>query len=72
MLSQEMTLRVYGHGGKPVLVFPCQEGHFSEYEDFGMVEACGPFIEEGRIALVTVDSVDEQSWTNQSLSLIHI
>ncbi len=68
-LSQEMTLRVYGHGGKPVLVFPSQGGRFFEYEDFGMVEACHDFIEKGRIALVTVDSVDDQSGTYQSIPL---
>ena len=66
-LSQEMTLRVYGDAGKPVLVFPSQGGQFFEYEDFGMVEVCRPFVEEGRISLVTVDSVDGQSWTNQAI-----
>lgn len=66
-LAQEMPLRVYGHAGKPVLVFPSQEGRFFEYEDFGMVEACRPFVEAGRIALVTVDSVDAQSWANQGV-----
>jgi len=56
---------VYGHAGKPVVVFPCQGGRFYEYEDFGMVEACRPFIEGGAVTLFTVDSVDAQSWTNR-------
>jgi esterase/lipase superfamily enzyme len=64
-LSQDMELRVYGREGKPVIVFPSSGGRFFEYEDFGMVEACRPFVEAGRIALVTVDSVDAQSWLDR-------
>ena len=63
-LRQEMELKVYGHAGKPALVFPAAGGKFYEYEDFGMVEAIRPFLEGGRIVLFTVDSVDHQSWMN--------
>jgi esterase/lipase superfamily enzyme len=64
-LGQEMELKTYGHGGKPVLVFPSAGGRFYEYEDFGMVDACAPFVESGKILLVAVDSVDGQSWLNR-------
>ena len=47
-LGQEMELRVYGHGGKPVVVFPCAGGRFFEYQDFGMVGAVSSFVEAGR------------------------
>lgn len=63
-LNQDMELKTYGNKGKPVLVFPSSGGRFYEYEDFGMVEACRPFIEAGSIQLFTVDSVDKQSWYN--------
>jgi esterase/lipase superfamily enzyme len=63
-LGQDMELKLYGHAGKPVLVFPAAGGRFHEYEDFGMVGACSPFVEAGKILLVTVDSVDRQSWLN--------
>ena len=63
-LGQDMELKVYGHAGKPVVVFPCQGGRFFEYEDFGMVEACRSFVDAGAVTLVTVDGVDGQSWTN--------
>lgn len=64
VLNQDMELKVYGDGGKPVLVFPAQGGRFFEYEDFGMVNAVSGFIDSGRIQLFTVDSVDNQSWAN--------
>ncbi|MBF2053812.1 MAG: esterase family protein [Candidatus Sericytochromatia bacterium] len=68
-LEQEMELKVYGHAGKPLLVFPTQEGRFFEFEDFGMVTVAEPWIEDGRLRLITVDSVDAQSWTHPSLSV---
>jgi esterase/lipase superfamily enzyme len=64
-LGQDMELKVYGHAGKPVVVFPCQGGRFFEYEDFGMVEACRSFVEGGAVTLVTEAGVDGQSWTNR-------
>ncbi len=65
-LGQDMELKIYGHDGKPALVFPAQGGRFCEYEDFGMVEAVRSFIDSGRLKLFTVDSVDNQSWANWS------
>ncbi|TCP65151.1 hypothetical protein EDD73_10629 [Heliophilum fasciatum] len=63
-LNQVMEYKVYGHAGKPVIVFPTSGGRFYEYEDFGMVEVCRPFLESGQIQLFCVDSVDSQSWLN--------
>jgi esterase/lipase superfamily enzyme len=63
-LNQDMELKVYGHNGKPVVVFPTQGGRFYQYEDFGMVGACSSFIAEGKIKLYALDSIDNQSWAN--------
>ncbi len=66
-LGQEMELKVYGHAGKPVLVFPAQGGRFFEFEDFGMVAACRDFVERGDVTFYTVDSIDNQSWANTNI-----
>ncbi|GAK60431.1 putative esterase [Candidatus Vecturithrix granuli] len=63
-LGHDMELKVYGHDGKAVVVFPSAAGRFYDYEDFDMVEACRPFIDTGKIKLFTVDSIDDQSWLN--------
>ena len=34
-LGKDMPLNVYGHAGKPVIVFPSSGGSYYEYEDFG-------------------------------------
>jgi esterase/lipase superfamily enzyme len=63
-LNQDMELKVYGHSGKPVLVFPCMNGRFFEFEDYGMVHTVTPALDAGEVQLFTVDSIDSQSWTN--------
>lgn len=65
-LNQDMELKVYGHSGRAVIVFPTLGGRFFEYEDFGMIGACQELIEAGRYKFITVDSVDRQSWLNDA------
>jgi esterase/lipase superfamily enzyme len=47
-LGHDMEIKVYGHYGKPVLVFPAQSGRFYEFEDFGMIAACQSWIDMAR------------------------
>lgn len=63
-LGQEMELKVYGYYGKPMLVFPAQDGRFFDFENFGMTDAIANQIEAGQVKVFTVDSVDGQTWTN--------
>jgi esterase/lipase superfamily enzyme len=63
-LNREMAINVYGHWGRPFLVFPCSRGRYFDYETMGMVAAISGFIDSGRIKLFTVDSVDAESWYN--------
>jgi len=61
-LNKDMELKVYGHAGVPALAFPTGCGRFYEFEDNGMVDAVGWFLDQGKIWLVTVDSVDCEAW----------
>ncbi|MCD7840525.1 MAG: esterase [Erysipelotrichaceae bacterium] len=62
-LNRDMEFKVYGHGGKPILVFPAQDGRYFDFEGFGMVKAVEGFIEEGKIQLFCCDSLDQESWS---------
>lgn len=62
-----MELLLFGHGGLPVVVFPTSMGRFFEYEDRGMVSALGDGIEDGRVRLLCVDSLDGESWYNRDV-----
>lgn len=64
-LDQEMAYRIYGHGGRPVVAFPSQDGRFWDFEGFGMVDACAELIDAGRRRLVAADGIDWQTWTNR-------
>ena len=37
-LGREMECKVYGHGGRPMLYIPCQDGRFFDFEDFHMAD----------------------------------
>lgn len=56
-----MELLVFGHAGARTLVFPTREGRFFDYENWGLVEALRPAIEQGHLQLFCVDSVDSES-----------
>lgn len=62
-LNRDMEFKVYGHAGKPMLVFPCQDGRFFDFEDRGMVEVAKDFIENGQLQLFCCDSNDINSWS---------
>jgi esterase/lipase superfamily enzyme len=62
-----MEMLVYGHGGVPVLVFPTSQGRFFEFEDNGMVGAVSWKLDQGKVQLFCVDSVDHESWYNRGV-----
>src|SRR5919197_149508 len=59
----------YGHYGKPMIVFPSDAGAATDFEDRGMVDAVAGLIDAGRVTLYCVDSYDQGSWRDNSLSL---
>jgi len=60
---------VYGHWGRPVLVFPAERGDAGEFERHGMVGAVGDLVQEGRVKFYCVDSYDSESWSNRDIPL---
>ena len=62
-LNREMHMMIYGHGGLPFLAFPTQDSLCHNYEDFGMIEQISDYLEDGRIQLFVVDTVDKESWS---------
>ena len=62
-LAKDMHMMIYGHGGIPFLAFPTQDGMCRQLEDFGFIEQISDYIEDGRIRIFVVDTVDAQSWS---------
>jgi esterase/lipase superfamily enzyme len=65
-LGQEMACRVYGHAGKPMVVFPAQGGNLQEYEGFGMIDQVRPWIDRGQLQVICADGLDHQTWVCES------
>jgi esterase/lipase superfamily enzyme len=63
------TVIRYGHWGRPVLVFPSEQGRAGDFEGNGMVDAVRDLIDAGRVKLYCVDSYDAATWSNQDIPL---
>ena len=62
-LGRDMEYKVFGRSGKICLAFPPQGGRFFDFENFGMVEALEPWIDTGKLQVVLVDSIDNETWS---------
>ena len=70
-LHAQITVARWGTFGRPVLVFPSAGGDAQEIERFGLVDACGPLLADGRIKLYSVDSVAGQAMVAKTGSPEH-
>ena len=64
-----MHIVTYGHYGRPVLVFPSEAGRAWDFENNGMVDAVADLIDDGRVKLYCVDSLDADTWSDKGLPI---
>jgi esterase/lipase superfamily enzyme len=62
-------LIVYGHWGRPLLVFPSELGKRWDWEDTGMIGALEPLIAGGRAKVYCIDGADAWSWRADDVPL---
>ncbi len=46
-----MEFKVYGHAGRPIIIFPCQSGRFFDWEDRNMCNAAARWVDDGRLQI---------------------
>jgi esterase/lipase superfamily enzyme len=63
------TLVAYGHYGRPVLVFPAEQGRAWDFENNGMIGAVADLLDAGRVKLYCVDSADAGTWSDRGLPI---
>ena len=61
-----MGIRIYGHYGSPIVVFPTSGGDEWEYENQGMIDALGHHIDSGRVKIYCIDTGNNQSWYDKN------
>lgn len=64
-----LTLIAYGHYGRPLLIFPSEQGRAWDFENNGMVDAVGDLIDAGRVKLYCVDSADSYTWSDNTVPI---
>jgi esterase/lipase superfamily enzyme len=66
-LGKNMEIAIYGHYGFPLLMFPSAGADYLEYERFYMIDSVKPFIEEGKVKVFSINSINSESWLNHQL-----
>lgn len=66
-----MEIAVYGHYGFVLLMFPTAVADHLEYENVGLIGGISHFIEEGKIKVYCVNSVNNESWLNRNMQPVH-
>jgi esterase/lipase superfamily enzyme len=61
-VNAEVNLVRWGSFGTPLLIFPTAGGDFEEIERFHLVGALAPLIDEGRIKVYSVDSLNGRTF----------
>lgn len=67
ILSRNIGLEVTGHWGYPVLMFPSSMGTYTQNTDFGLVGSVMQFVEEGRVKLYNVETLDLLSFYDDQM-----
>ena len=62
-VDRDMEIKVYGHGGRPVLFIPCQDGRFYDFENYKMTDAWAPWIESGQCTVFAIDTLDKETYS---------
>lgn len=63
-----MDLLAYGHYGRPLLWFPTERGMAGDAEANGIVDALGPLLDQGRLKLYCVGTLDDATWSDRGAS----
>jgi esterase/lipase superfamily enzyme len=67
-LNKEMPVAVYGHYGRALLLVPTAAADYLEYERFQLINSLNPFIEQGKIKIFSINSINTESWMNDHMN----
>ena len=66
-LGRDINVEVTGHWGHPILMFPSSGGQYTQNTDFGLTGSVMRFVEEGRIKLYNVETLDMLSFYHDTM-----
>ena len=62
-------LVAYGHWGRPLLVFPAEQGRAGDAEHHGLIGAVSDLVDAGRVKIYCVDSSDAWTWSDRGVPI---
>ena len=63
-LNRDMPIAVYGHYGFALLLVPTASADYLEYERFQLMDTIAPYIEQGKVKVFSINSINMESWLN--------
>ncbi|MCE2503119.1 MAG: esterase family protein [Chlorobi bacterium] len=66
-LGREMEIVIYGHHGFALLMFPSAAADYLEYERFYLIDSIKHLIEEGKVKVFSINSINSESWLNHEM-----
>ena len=66
-LQKEMPIVTYGDYGFALLLVPTAAADYLEYERFQLIDAVAPFIDSGKVKVFSINSINNESWMNDSV-----
>ncbi len=67
-LNKEMEIAVYGHYGLALLMIPTAASGYLEYEENGLINSLKNQIDEGKVKVFCINSINNESWLNPYMS----
>jgi esterase/lipase superfamily enzyme len=67
-LGKDMTIKVYGESGTPIIGLPTRGQKSDQWEEYGMTKAISYQLKNGYNQLFCIDSVDEESFLNEKVA----
>jgi Uncharacterized protein conserved in bacteria len=70
-LEKDMPIAVYGSYGFALLLVPTAAADYLEYERFQLIQSLQPFIDGGKVKVFSINSINNESWMNNSMDPRH-
>lgn len=70
-LNKHMEIVEYGTYGFALLLLPTAAADYLEYERFLMIDVLSKYINEGKVKVYSINSINSESWLNNKVSGRH-
>ena len=70
-LNRDMPVAIYGHYGFALLLVPTASADYLEYERFQLMDTIQPYVEQGKVKVFSVNSINMESWLNSHMDPRH-